>query len=236
MNVHPIWFVVTGASSGIGYETALQLSSNPGVKVLALARSKDKLEHLQNAAGASLHTLVFDIEKNNHTIIAKWFGDLGIQSLAGIIHNAGLLINKPFASISKEELEESYRVNVFSPFLLTQSLLPLLKKSGSAHVIHISSMGGIQGSVKFNGLSAYSSSKGALSILTECLAQEFVEDKIKVNCLALGAVQTEMLANAFPGYEAPLKSSEMGEFISWFALNGHRFFNGKIIPVALSTP
>ncbi len=236
MNAQSKWFVVTGASNGIGYETALQLSKEPGVQVLAIARSKEKLENLQKVAGSTLHTLVFDLEKDDPANLLKWFTNQGIDTLHGIIHNAGYLVNKDFTSIRKEDLEKSYQVNVFAPFLITQGLFSLLKKSGSAHVVHISSIGGVQGSSKFAGLSAYSTSKGALSILTECLAQEFINDSVKVNCLALGAVQTEMLSNAFPGYEAPLKPHEMGEFISWFALNGNRFFNGKILPVALSTP
>lgn len=236
MNEKNTWFVVTGASNGIGYETALQLSKQPGIQVLAIARTKDKLDLLKQEAGSSLQTMVFDLEKEDANKVLKWFQSHDIDEVLGIVHNAGFLINKPFATITKEDLEKSYRVNVFAPFLLTQCLLPLLKKSNKAHVIHISSMGGVQGSSKFAGLSAYSSSKGALSILTECLALEFGDDKISVNCLAIGAVQTEMLAHAFPGYEAPLKPAEMGEFVSWFALNGSRFFNGKILPVALSTP
>jgi len=236
MNVKTKWYVVTGASNGIGYETALQLSQLPETKVLAIARSKEKLQKLEKIAGKNLQSLVFDLEKDDTGLIVKWFENQGINAINGIVHNAGFLVNKPFALITKEDLAKSYQVNVFAPFLLTQSLIPFLKNATLAHIVHISSMGGVQGSSKFAGLSAYSSSKGALSILTECLAQELTEEKISVNCLALGAVQTEMLAHAFPGYDAPLQPNEMGEFISWFVINGNRFFNGKILPVALSTP
>jgi NAD(P)-dependent dehydrogenase (short-subunit alcohol dehydrogenase family) len=97
-------------------------------------------------------------------------------------------------------------------------------------------MGGFQGAAKFPGLSAYSSSKAALAGLTECLAEELKSKNISVNCLAIGAVQTEMLAKAFPGYKAPLKPNQMAEFICNFALTGHTYFNGKIIPVASTTP
>jgi NAD(P)-dependent dehydrogenase (short-subunit alcohol dehydrogenase family) len=145
-------------------------------------------------------------------------------------------VNNAFEKITSAELIGAYRTNVFAPYLLIQAVLPLLKNSNNPHIINISSVGGIQGSVKFAGLSAYSSSKGALTILTECLAEELKEINIKVNCLALGAVNTEMLAQAFPGYKAPLSAAEMGNYITWFAENGHQYFNGKIIPVALSTP
>jgi NAD(P)-dependent dehydrogenase (short-subunit alcohol dehydrogenase family) len=82
----------------------------------------------------------------------------------------------------------------------------------------------------------YSASKGAVAVLTEAMAEEFKEKQIRVNCLAYGAVQTEMLAEAFPGYKAPLLPDDMAAFVSDFALNGHHFFNGKILPVSLSTP
>ena len=97
-------------------------------------------------------------------------------------------------------------------------------------------MGGFQGSVKFPGLSFYSASKAALACISECLAVELKEFEITVNCLALGSVQTEMLENAFTGYTAPVTASEMGKLIGDFALTGSRFYNGKIIPVALTTP
>jgi hypothetical protein len=57
-----------------------------------------------------------------------------------------------------------------------------------------------------------------------------------MNCLCLGAAQTEMLEAAFPGYQAPVSAAEMAEFIGDFALNGSRWMNGKILPVSLSTP
>lgn len=116
-----------------------------------------------------------------------------------------------------------------------QSVVPKMLQHGG-HIVNISSMGGFQGSVKFSGLSAYSTSKAALVSFTELFAEEFKESKIKMNCLCLGAVQTEMLTQAFPGYEAPIKADEMAEYICDFAQHAQRFMNGKIIPVSLSTP
>ena len=97
-------------------------------------------------------------------------------------------------------------------------------------------MGGFQGSEKYKGLSYYSASKAALACLSECMAAEFLESGISVNCLALGAVQTEMFEEAFPGLKAPVTAKEMAKFIADFALNGNKFFNGKVIPVAFSDP
>ena len=227
--------LITGASNGIGYATALQLCKN-GVAVVALSRNKDNLEALRKEAGDACTTLKFDLLNEKPDTIQTKLAESGITSLQGVVHNAGLLINKPFSEINSDELLSIYRTNVFAPFHLTQALLPLLKKSKQSHIVHISSMGGVQGSVKFPGLSAYSSSKGALSILTECLALELKEFNISVNCLALGAVQTEMLSQAFPGYQAPTRPAEMASWIAWFVTTGNKFFNGKILPVAISTP
>jgi short-subunit dehydrogenase len=227
---------ITGASSGIGYQTALLLSKMENVAVVAIARNSVKLEKLKAESGDKILTLAFDLEEKNYNPIFDFLKINNITALDGLIHNAGLLINKPFENISLEDLSRSYHVNVFAPYLLTQALLPYLKNAPKAHVVTISSMGGVQGSMKFAGLSAYSSSKGALSLLTECLAVELEKDKIRVNCLALGSVQTEMLNEAFPGFKAPLEPKEMGEYISWFILNGHHYYNGKILPVAVTTP
>jgi len=228
--------LITGASSGIGYQTALLLSKMENVAVVAIARNNEKLDKLKSESGDKILTLAFDLEEKNYNPIGDFLKANNITALDGLINNAGLLINKPFENISLEDLSRSYHVNVFAPYLLTQALLPYLKNAPKAHVVTISSMGGVQGSMKFAGLSAYSSSKGALSLLTECLAVELEKDKIRVNCLALGSVQTEMLNEAFPGFKAPLEPNEMGEYISWFILNGHHYYNGKILPVAVTTP
>ena len=111
-----------------------------------------------------------------------------------------------------------------------------LEKKIHAHVVNISSMGGIQGSLKFRGLSAYSSSKGALITLTECLSEELKEEGIRVNCIALGSVETEMFSTAFPGMKASAKADEMGAWVGRFGIEGCIYFNGKTLPISIATP
>ena len=151
-----------------------------------------------------------------------------------LINNAGKLISKPFEKLTAKDFLEVYSVNVFAVAALTQQILPFLKKE--SHVVNISSIGGVQGSMKFPVLAAYSSSKGALLTLTEMLAEEYKEQGISFNALALGAVQTEMLEEAFPGYKAPVSAVEMANYIYNFALTGNKFYNGKILQVSSSTP
>lgn len=224
--------IITGASRGIGFETA-QLFLKNKHQVFCLTRNTESLESLNfpnlNIVSTDL-TSTESIDKAVEIIKAK------VDYIDIVIHNAGSIVNKPFEKIDYQELEIVYKVNVLAPFYLTQQLLHLLGRHSKAHVVNISSMGGFQGSAKFPGLSAYSSSKAAMAGLTECLAEEFKEKNISVNCLALGAVQTEMLEEAFPGYQAPLKPNEMAEYIYDFALKGNQFYNGKILPVSSSTP
>ena len=227
--------LLTGASRGIGYDTVVALAKNSANKLIALSRNKAKLEKLEKAVAPNkIQLLQLDITDFDDIYLASALSE--INSIDVLINNAGLLINKPFTALKMTDWLNMFEVNIFGAVRLIQVLLPKLKASKHAHILNISSMGGMQGSSKFPGLSAYSSSKAALINLTECLAEELKEDNISVNCFALGAVQTEMLDEAFPGYKAPVTSEEMANYISWFALNGHHFHNGKIIPVAVSTP
>lgn len=231
-----MFIVVTGASKGIGLEIVKQLLVDGENTVLAVSRSSKELSALYKTHPDNLITVFGDLTNTpTQNRILAIIKNKKVQ-LDVLINNAGAIVNKPFEKISAKELETVYTTNVFVPFLLIQKLLPVLGKKNKSHIINIGSMGGVQGSSKFAGLSAYSSSKSALSGLTECLAEELKEKNISVNCLALGAVQTEMLSKAFPGYKAPLQPKQMANFIVDFALTGHQYFNGKIIPVSSTTP
>lgn len=222
--------VVTGASRGIGYALVTQLV-NDGHNVLALSRN---IQSLQKITTDNLHSLGTDIGNETDLHKVKDFIANNWQQVDCIIHNAGKLINKPFSETTTEDFLEVYKVNVFAVAELTRLLVPYLKKG--SHVVTVSSMGGIQGSMKFPGLAAYSSSKGAVITLTELLAEEYKEQGIAFNALALGAVQTEMLAEAFPDYKAPTTAEEMAGYIANFTLTGNQFYNGKVLQVSASTP
>ncbi len=224
--------IITGASRGIGFETT-QLFLNNNHNVFCLTRNTESLENLSHQ---NLHILQTDLTSTASISHSLEFIKSKVDHIDIVINNAGSIINKAFDKIDYKELEIVYKVNVFAPFYLIQQLIHHLGRHSKAHVVNISSMGGFQGSAKFSGLSAYSSSKAAISGLTECLAEEFKDKNISVNCLAIGAVQTEMLEEAFPGYQAPLKPKEMAEYIYDFSLKGHKYFNGKILPVSSTTP
>lgn len=227
--------IVTGASQGIGRECVLKFSENPNNKIIALARNSEKLNELKlHAKNNNIYIYNFDLSNSDYSKLSKYISDF--ETIDTLINNAGLLISKPFEELTSQDWLQMYETNIFGPARLIKTLLPFLGKNSKSHIVNISSMGGFQGSVKFPGLAAYSSSKAAIANLTELLALEFENKNIAVNCLAIGAVQTEMLSKRFPDFKAPLSSSEMAEYVVDFSINGHKYYNGKILPVALSTP
>jgi len=222
--------IITGTSRGIGFEM-VKLFSDAGHNVLALSRNSKPISDLKLK---NVTALEFDIANESEIVKLSAYLQTGMKSVDVLINNAGFLVNKPFAEITSEEFKRCYDVNVFGVVSLIRTTLPFMKKDG--HVLNISSMGGIQGSVKFPGLSAYSSSKGAIITLTELLAEEYKETGPSFNVLALGSVQTEMLEEAFPGFKAPLSATEMAQYIMDFSLTGNKFYNGKILQVSSTTP
>ena len=223
--------IITGTSRGIGYEL-VKLFANTGHQILSLSRNNTPIVSLNLK---NVTALSFDLSKeSDYKKVADFVSEKWNDKVDTLINNAGLLVNKPFESITQQDWLKVYQVNVFGVAELTKTVLPFMK-SGS-HVVTVSSMGGIQGSMKFPGLAAYSSSKGAVITLSEVLAEEYKEQQIAFNVLALGAVQTEMLEEAFPGYEAPLKAVEMANYIYDFSLTGNKYYNGKALEVSSTTP
>jgi NAD(P)-dependent dehydrogenase (short-subunit alcohol dehydrogenase family) len=221
--------VILGASQGIGAALVEVFAKEPSNKVIALARQVELMKDLFKQENVFAYKL--DLIENVHEQIDQLKLPNSIDIL---INNAGLLINKPFETITHQDFHNSYQVNVIGIMEATQALLPLLKDG--AHIVNISSMGGFQGSLKFAGLTAYSTAKAALCAFTEMFAEEYKATNIHMNCLCLGAVQTEMLAQAFPGYEAPTSPEQMANFIANFAEHSGQLLNGKIIPVSASNP
>lgn len=222
--------IITGTSRGIGL-ALVKYFSNKGHQVIALSRSPKELDKLNLK---NTKAIAFDITKEKSYQNVLQYAQENWEQVDILIHNSGAIVNKPFKEITTEEFRYVYEVNIIGVAAFTKALLPMLRKE--SHVVCISSMGGIQGSVKFPGLSAYSSSKAAVLGLVELLAEEYKESGPSFNGLALGAVQTEMLEEAFPGYKAPLTPEEMAEYIAEFAITGSKFYNGKILEVSSTTP
>ena len=220
--------VITGASRGIGFKMVKKFLAN-GHQVMAISRNQDKLLKLEKLGAINIAFNLINEDFSPIVDAVKLFGKIDI-----LINNAGTIVNKPFSKMTNEDIQNVYSVNVFSVIKLTRDLLSHF--NSDAHIVNISSVGGVQGTVKFSGLSTYSSSKGAISILTECLAEEFKDRSLRFNALALGAVQTEMLNEAFPNYKANTSAAEMANYIYRFAIQDGKLYNGKILTVSSSTP
>ena len=228
--------LVNGGTRGIGKEIVTHLANDINNRILVTGRDESALKSLLNGfLNENVSYLVIDLSDIDNQMesfkdqVYSRFSKIDI-----IINNAGTLIMKEFMKMSNKEARIIMETNFFGPATVIRLLKPIMAKG--SHIVNISSMGGFQGSAKYRGLSYYSASKAALASLSECLAEEFSDAGISVNCLALGSVQTEMFENAFPGYKAPVSAKDMGEFIAYFAVNGNKFFNGKVIPVALENP
>jgi len=228
--------LINGGSKGIGRATAIKMSSTAENLVIVTGRDEIALRSLSEASALkNIECFGLDITSQDKrlTKLKNHLSDKKIR-LDIIINTVGYLKKSSFLDSDITVAREMMEVNFFGPILLFREMIPYLSKG--SHIVNIGSMGGFQGSVKFPGLSWYSSSKAALACMTESLAPELGKLGISINCICPGAVQTEMLEEAFPGYKAPVTDTDMAEFISYFALNGHRYFNGKILPVSLSTP
>lgn len=231
--------IVTGASRGIGYEVVKSFAQKKGNNILAISRNRKALNELKKHCRVEgypgkVYVLAYDLgkpdmEKGLMPRMGAYFSRVDV-----LVNNAGALVNKPFTKLTNADFDHLFNINVRSVFALSQLVIPLMVRG--SHILNISSMGGFQGSVKFPGLTLYSASKGAVAILTESMAEELRPQGIAVNCLALGAVQTEMMNEAFPGFKAEMDPESMGVFVRNFAENGQRFMNGRILPVSLSTP
>ena len=223
--------IVIGASRGIGKAIVDRLAGMEGYRILAFARNTERMKaNFNQFDNVEIHGLDLsksDVKESIESHIHS------VEQIDFMINNAGALVNKPFTELTNDDISYCYKVNVIGVMHAVQACVPKMK---SAHIVNISSIGGFQGSVKFPGLAAYSTSKAALCSFTELFAEEYKDSDIRMNCLCLGAVQTEMLEEAFPGYQAPVSAEKMAEYIVDFTLRNHEWMNGKIIPVSLSTP
>jgi 3-oxoacyl-[acyl-carrier protein] reductase len=233
--------IITGASRGIGAALAESLTGS-GNRVLLVSRDRRGLEQVagrcnQRAGAVLAHSIPFDLT-DLPALETEFLSQVkGITpGVDALVNNAGQLIRKPFTGTSALEARGLFDANFFAAAELIRIILPLMAGSELKHVVNMTSMAGFHGSAKFSGLSYYSASKAALGSLTECLAEELKSEGIRVNALAIGSVQTDMLALAFPGLKAPMEPSQMAEFLQWFVLKGGGFFNGKVLPVSVSTP
>ncbi|MCC7331039.1 MAG: SDR family oxidoreductase [Flavobacteriales bacterium] len=232
--------LITGGSKGIGAELVKQFAADKENYIVTMSRNYEELillkEYCYNTNGNTINIYKVDFSEQNIENTLNEIIHQENRHFHIVINNAGALLKKSFLEIDKNDWNRILNINIVAPAILTKQIIKHNNKVEFTHVVNIGSMGGFQGSSKFAGLAAYSSSKAALSNLTELLAEEFKETNFKFNCLALGSVQTEMLQEAFPGYKAQLTAGQIAVFIKNFSITAHTYINGKIIPISTTTP
>lgn len=224
--------VICGASRGIGKALVTLLSKDQAFRLVVLSRNVEALRRDYEGL-THVEIVPFDLEKDTEEQLKNVLPNLG--PIHALINNAGHLEKGKVTELGMELYQRCMQVNFLGPVSLVKTLYPLLCE-GKAHVVNVSTMGAYQGSVKFPELTAYAASKAAIANFTEVFAEEQKATGIRMNCLCLGAVNTEMLRTAFPGYEAEITPEAMANFIAEFTLKSGKLFNGKIIPVSSSTP
>jgi len=224
--------IVAGAGKGIGYAITNKLQAEySNYFLLVISRDVKNLDLIKNPNLFILKADLSNLTSENKSFIID---KLNQFSLRGIIFTAGVLEIKNIGQITKPFFHEIYNNNLWSFIDLIQTVNLFI--NDSTHIVTIGSMGGFTGTMKFKGMSTYSSSKAALSSFTECLAEELKLKGASANCLMIGAVETEMMKKAFPEFETKIKANDMASFIIRFFLEDKKLFNGKVIPVSSTIP
>jgi len=232
--------IVTGGSRGIGFATAKIFAEN-GANVVITSKDSKKLEYAVNQISGSIG-IVADIRNENDVkkvieqTIAK-YGKLDI-----LVNNAGIFPKiKQLHEIDEHEWEEVLDVNLTGQFRVTKFAIPYLQLT-SGTIINISSDAGLKAYQGFNA-DAYSATKAGLIILTKCWALEYAKDKIRVNCICPGVVDTDMTKpflktekdREFMNNEHPIgrigQPEEVAKAVLYFASDDAAWTTGAILAV-----
>jgi len=232
--------LVTGGSRGIGFATAKILSEN-GANVIITSKNQERLEksvlEIPNAIGITADIRNTNDVKNVVKKIIEKFGKLDI-----LVNNAGIFPKiKQLHEINEDEWNEVLDVNLTGQFRFTKEAIPYLQKT-SGSIINISSDAGLKAYQGFNA-DAYSASKAALILLTKCWALEYAKDKIRVNCICPGVVDTDMTKpflktqkdKEFMDNEHPIgrigQPQEIGKAVLYFASDDASWTTGAVLTV-----
>ena len=182
--------MVTGAGSGIGRACALALASE-GARVALIGRRKDRLEAVAREIGNNALVVAADVSKKPDIDliverIAAHFGGLNV-----LVNNAGVLHPGTVEQVTEQQWDETFNVNVRGVWLLSRAVLPQLRKAGGGSIINIASVLGING---VRNRACYAPSKGAVVLLTKCMAIDHGHENIRVNAICPAFVETELTA------------------------------------------
>jgi NAD(P)-dependent dehydrogenase (short-subunit alcohol dehydrogenase family) len=187
--------IVTGGGSGIGRAIALAFARE-GASVAVCGRDRKKLDHVAADIGAGTTqgkclAVVADVSIAKQVELAVRMAVERFGRLTTVVNNAGVLIAGTAESLSDDEWEHTFNVNVRGPWLMARAVLPHLRAAGGGSIINIGSVLSLEGA---RNRVAYSASKGAVLAMTRSMALDQAAEKIRVNCICPGMVETEMIA------------------------------------------
>ncbi len=182
--------IVTGAGSGIGRACALALAQE-GASVALVGRRKNLLDRVATEIGSSAFVLTADISKKGEAerIVEQTVSNFGHLNV--LLNNAGVLHIGTAEQITEEQWDETFNVNVRAVWLLSRAALPAMRKAGGGSIINMASVLGINGA---RNRAAYAASKGAVVLLTKCMAIDYGQEQIRVNAVCPSFVETDLTA------------------------------------------
>jgi NAD(P)-dependent dehydrogenase (short-subunit alcohol dehydrogenase family) len=182
--------IVTGAGTGIGRACAIAMAKE-GAQVALVGRRQDRLNDVAREIGDSALVIAADIGQRSDIDLVvgatvSRFGGLNV-----LLNNAGVLHPGTSEQITEELWDETFNVNVRGLWLLSRAVLPHMRAAGGGSIINMASVLGINGA---RNRAAYAPSKGAVVLLTKCMAIDHAADRIRVNCICPSFVATDLTA------------------------------------------
>jgi len=200
----PKTVLITGGARGIGRVTAMRLLADGYNVAFTFTQSKEAAEEFVATDRNRLHAYPGDIrdDARNHAIVDDVLSRFG--SLDALVNNAGIRRDALMFNMTEEQWEEVVDINLHGVFSMTHAALPIMLKQRRGAVVNIASVSGLRGVV---GQTNYSAAKGGLIAMTRSLSREVARSGIRVNCVAPGLVETDMIA----GLDADMKRNMIHE-------------------------
>jgi NAD(P)-dependent dehydrogenase (short-subunit alcohol dehydrogenase family) len=182
--------IVTGGGSGIGRAIAVAFARE-GAQVAICGRDRKKLDAVAAEIGDTCLPVAADVSIARQVELLVRMTVERFGRVTTVVNNAGLLLAGTAESLSDDEWEHTFNVNVRGPWLLVRAALPHLRAAGGGSIINLGSVLSLAGA---RNRVAYAASKGAVFAMTRAMALDHAPERIRVNCICPGIVETEMVA------------------------------------------
>lgn len=221
--------LVTGATGSIGQAIVKEYAKNGYFVYIHYNSNKEKAENLLKEVGGNGALISFNMQ--NKDSIDKALEDIDVDVL---VNNAGIIKDNLFFFMTPEEWEDVIKTNLNGPFYITKQIVPKMIKNKKGSIVNVASISGLVGN---NGQANYSSSKGGIIAFTKSLSIELGRYNIRVNCLAPGIIESEMIEGIDKGMKKTIplgrfgKPEEVGE-VAFFVGDRAGYISGEVINIS----